>query len=895
MEKIGVNNQTTVGRLTYCWPSRTALLFVLFSVLTQAQIPDVPVRSVPDPGVITTGQTITPAGVPAIVKGKVYGVSFGKSSDELFVLSEGALYQLNWRQNQLSSLYKYKGRPGLQSLQYDADSGMALTAVAMPGARNQTPSVSLLVTDHGTLTPLLSGIGSYLGGALAIAPQPNQQGQRIAVLPLTYNDQLAVIDLNTRTLLAKIWAGTAPFGAAINRSGTTVYVSNWGGRVPKPGDRTATTGLVIIPENLSDRSRAMAGEPAKNVGLPVTPGPHDDVVIDRHGVAANGAITRIDLQNGRATAQIEVGLQPTAIVLDDAHQRLYVANSNDDSVSVIDTKRDRAIRKFRIQPFVQSISGVAPTALALSPDEKTLFVACGGINAVAVLQTATGQIDGLIPSAWYPASLALSPDGKYLAIGALLGIGPGARERISERSIFANRGSVHIVYVPDSAQLASYTTAVAENNHLAVGSHRSTISKPSTRALPIPTRAGDPSPTTHVVLIVKENRTYDQVLGDMEKGNGDPSLVMFGGDVTPNQHRLSSQFVLLDNFYATGGVSADGHQWLTQANETAYVMWPGYLGRSYPFDGTDPIAYSKSGFLWDLALARNKTVRVYGEFTPATRIPLYKRKQYLTRWEQGADFSSEFYNDSPIPALKRIMAHQYPGFTNSVPDVVRAQIFLKDLNTWQREGNMPDLILLQLNCDHTVGALPGLSTPKAMVADNDLALGNIVEALSNSRFWPKLAIFVVEDDAQDGLDHVDGHRTVALAISPYIRRGAIDSTFYSHQSILKSIELILGLPTMSLFDLIADDMRNAFQDSPDLRPYEAVTPKQSLDELNPPLTSLSGKERKGALASLHMNFADPDAALPATLNRIIWHSVRGWKTPYPDGKHRSLPRGGVDR
>jgi hypothetical protein len=240
------------------------------------------------------------------------------------------------------------------------------------------------------------------------------------------------------------------------------------------------------------------------------------------------------------------------------------------------------------------------------------------------------------------------------------------------------------------------------------------------------------------------------------------------------------------------------------------------------------------------------------------------------------------------------MAHQYPGYTNAVPDVVRAQIFLKDLEGWERQGKMANLTLLQLNCDHTVGTRPGISTPKAMVADNDLALGQIIEGLSKSRFWPKMAIFVVEDDAQDGVDHVDGHRTVALAISPYTRRGSIDSTFYSHQSILKSIELILGLPALSLFDLIATDMRNAFHSTPDNTPYSSTQPKQSLFEQNPLASALHGAERKAAIASNRMIFNVPDAAPAAELNRILWHNVRGWKTPYPRTSSSVLFPGELD-
>jgi hypothetical protein len=478
--------------------------------------------------------------------------------------------------------------------------------------------------------------------------------------------------------------------------------------------------------------------------------------------------------------------------------------------------------------------------------------------------------------------LAVSSDGKYLAVSTLFGIGSGWRGEPHRRHVHARRGSVSVIAVPDDAQLASYTTAVAENNHLAIGPSASRERRSAkARPVAIPTRAGEPSLIEHVVYIIKENRTYDQVFGDIPRGNGDPSLVMFGEDVTPNHHRLADQFVLLDNFYATGGNSGDGHQWVTQANETAYCLWPGYRGRSYPFDGTDPIAYSHSGFIWDAALSMKKTVRVYGEFAGRLREPIKRRMQLFESWKNGEDLTREWNIEAPLKPLNKILAPNYPPYSQGIPDVVRAQIFLADLKKWQQQGAMPNLVILQLPCDHTWGTTAGANTPRAFVADNDLALGQIVEALSKSRFWKKMAILVVEDDAQAGVDHVDGHRTVALAISPYIRRGHIDSTFYSQPSMLKTIELILGLPTLSLFDLIANDMRASFRNDPNFTAYEAVQPKQDLFEMNPPVQALSGPARQAALDSAQMRFDVPDAAPTERLNRILWHTIRGWETPYP--------------
>jgi hypothetical protein len=311
-------------------------------------------------------------------------------------------------------------------------------------------------------------------------------------------------------------------------------------------------------------------------------------------------------------------------------------------------------------------------------------------------------------------------------------------------------------------------------------------------------------------------------------------------------------------------------------------MWPGWAGRSYPFDGTDPIAYSSRGFLWDYALRAKKTVRVYGEFAPRTQAPRgTSRADLFERWKKGEDFSNLWHTTSPIPPLDALLARNFPGYSTAIPDVVRARLFLADVKKWEAAGRMPNLVLLQLPSNHTHGAAPGSHSAKAMVADNDLALGQVVEGLTHTAFWKKMAIFVVEDDAQNGVDHVDGHRTVALAISPYTRRGSVDSTFYAHTSMVKTIELILGLPTMSIFDLIANDMRASFHNTPDYAPYTAVEPRQSLYELNPQLNALSGPARRAALDSMKMRFDVPDAAPTEKLNRILWHTARGWATPYP--------------
>lgn len=815
-----------------------------------AQAVDRPERAVSDPGVITTRQAITPAGVQTVFEGRVNGAAFGKKG-ELWTLTRTHLYQLDWIENRVISKQPVDGIAGIRGLTVDADGGVPVVSYVtaktpMPGTPGKTiPGKVRLMRPSGA-APVQIGtdLGSNAAGGPALI------GGSILV-PLMFDNALAIVDRTTgRT--RNVPVGVAP--VAVAGGSGLAYVANWGGQKAVAGEASAPTGIEADA---------------------------DLVRIDARGVAQAGTVSVVDIKRGTVIATIPVGRHPTALAFDGAQRRLYVANTNDNTVSVIDTATNRVIETIMLQPFAQKVDGVAPTALAIDRARNRLYIACGGINAVAVYDLGAKRLAGLIPTGWYPISLSLDATGKQIAVGTLLGVGSGQKEGANKRFVHANRGTVHVIPLPDEAQLASYTAAVGENNRLPFAEATPPRIDRNAAAKAIPLRAGEPSLIEHVVFIVKENRTYDQVFGSLGRGNGDPSLTMFGEDVTPNQHKLAREYVTLDNFYATGGNSANGHQWVTQANESSYTLWPGYEGRSYPFDGSDPLAYSARGFIWDAALSQNKTVAVFGEYAPRLGWDQAGRVDLLRRWKAGERFKGLWNTRSPIPPLDGVLVREFPAYTMAVPDVIRANIFIDTLKGYAAAGKMPNLTLLQLPSNHTSGTTPGMTTPKAMVADNDLALGMVVEALSNSPFWPKMAIFVVEDDAQNGVDHVDGHRTVALAISPYTRRGSVDSTVYAHQSILKTIELMLGLPTLSLFDLIATDMRASFQDTPDLTRFRSVVPKQDLSELNPPASALKGERLKGALASAAMRWDVPDAVPSEVLNRITWHEIKGWDTPYP--------------
>ncbi len=527
--------------------------------------------------------------------------------------------------------------------------------------------------------------------------------------------------------------------------------------------------------------------------------------------------------------------------------------------------------------YPQSPPGSTPNSLALSPDERTLFVANADNNLVAVFDVSTpgkSRSLGFIPVGWYPTSVRVTPDGKHLLVANGKGIVPRANPLGPQPGVnnptnptvqlIARlfRGTLSIIDLPARAQferrLKVYTAQAyrccpltADGGVLAPRSERS----------PVPIRPGDASPINYCIYIIKENRTYDQVLGDLARGNGDAKLCLFPERVSPNHHQLARDFVLLDNFYVDAEVSADGHEWSMGAYATDFVekMWPFNYGHNrskkfpYPAEGYFPVGSPAEGYIWDRAREAGVSFRSYGEFVDI--------------------FPSPDKPTTPhVPALRGHIDEWYRGFDLRYSDLKRSARFIAELKRFEAEGDMPRLQIVRLPNDHTHGATPGWRTPTAYMAENDLALGQIVEAISRSKFWPQTAIFVLEDDAQNGPDHVDAHRSIAFVISPYTKRGAVDSTMYSTSSLLRTMELILGLKPMSQFDAAATPMFNSFQAQPDLRPYQALPANVDLESKNP-ATAWGG--------NIRMNFAREDAADDLILNEVIWRSVRGPDSPMP--------------
>jgi YVTN family beta-propeller protein len=698
--------------------------------------------------------------------------------------------------------------------------------------------------------------GSYAAdGTLPIAGAApsgltlNADGTRLYVA-LNMTNQLAVIDTATRAIVTRVGVGTYPYTAVMSINGSKVYVSNWGGRIPRPND--TTDGM-----------------------FPVAVDP-------RTGIPISGTISVVDTASNTLLRSIDVGLHPTGMALSPSGDRLYVTNGNSDTVSVIDTATDsvgKTIHVGQIGPGHTPILGSSPNAVIVSHDGNTLYVANAAENAVAVVDAAGDSEDsvrGLIPTGWYPTAVALDARGEQLFIASGYGFGSIAPVPAGQGRSYEDRvGVVSILDVPGRGELNRFTQQVRKNNRsLPVeGAEHGTGNNP------IPMHIGKGSPIKHVFYIIKENRTYDQVFGDLGQGNGDPSLVQFGRAVTPNHHALAEQFVLLDNYYGPGDQSALGHRWVLQAYPSTWVHKYGN-GRN----NQSPMLLGPTDAIYDNAKANGLTVRAFGERGANTITPSNATwSQIYDDWKNGTH-NVNIDARAIIVGLRDVYHPKYPAAESRVPDQYRADIFLKEFAEYEKNGNLPNLNLLLLYDDHTEGTSPGFPTPEAAVADNDLALGRIVEAISKSKYWKESAIFVTEDDSQDGLDHVDGHRTVGLVISPYTKHGHVDSTFYTIINMYRTIEQILGLSPMNQFDLSAEPMFSLFDKKPNFAAYSALPNQIPLDRMNPSLAGLTGLQRQLAEFSLTIDSSEPDSSDADTLNRAIWHSVKGFDTPYNYGR-----------
>jgi YVTN family beta-propeller protein len=695
----------------------------------------------------------------------------------------------------------------------------------------------------------------------------SRDGKRLYVAG-NLSNRLLEVDVNSGSVLRTFEVGFAPYDEVL--AGHKLYVANWGGRRPEAGSLTGPAG----------QGTRVRVDPVRFI-------------------ASEGAVSVIDLDKGEVTKEIVVGLHSSAMVLTPNGRYLCVANSSSDSISVIDTRKDEIVETIPMRWAPGDLFGACPDALAMDREGRTLYVCNAGQNAVAVVAFRPGKskLEGLIPSGWFPGAIVFDSVRQQLDIANIKGIIPGKHYGPGEKVKYNSRqhlGTLSLVALPGKEQLQRDTLVVMRNYRHAVAEEVFQPARPEALPQPVPERIGEPSVFKHVVYLVKENRTYDQILGDIKQGNGDPSLCVFGERITPNQHKMVTDFTLLDNIYCSGILSADGHQWATTGFATDY-MEKSFAGfpRSYPDmqeeNDLDALAYAPSGFIWDDALAHGRTVRDYGECSvavtswkdPSNKKPL-KFQDYYRDFVNHTGFIT--YSNYPgVESLRDHMMFDTVGWIMDVPDVFRAAQFISELKEFEARGELPNLIIICLPNDHTSGTDPGAPTPAAQVADNDLAFGRILEALSHSKFWKETCVFAIEDDPQSGWDHVSGYRTTGYVVSPYTKRHAVVSVNYTQVSILRTMELILGLPPMNQIDASATPMRECFTSTPNFTPFDAVPNKVPLDQMNPEVREIKeARQRRDAVVSTRLPLSKPDQCPESVLNHILWHAQMGFDTPYPD-------------
>ena len=657
---------------------------------------------------------------------------------------------------------------------------------------------------------------------------------------------------------------------------------------------TPDGGHLVVADSEADAVTVVDTAGGTPVTVPVGHKPYG-VTLSRDGRSAyvtnQGAktVSIVDLTTATPVVRgtIPVGTHPNKAVLSRDGRTLYVANGDSDEVSVVDTASERATRTISLAPYRGAQVGSNPDSVALSPDGSRLYVANAGNNDVAVVDLRRGRVAGLIPTGWYPTTVVADGDRLFVTNAKGLGAGPNngpgqpnpesttptAPERYAG-SMMA--GTLSVLGAPDARTLARYTRQVNANNGFSAraGGDGSVV----------PRQVGERSPIRHVLYVVKENRTYDQVLGSLGRGNGDPSLNLFGDESATNQRALARRFVTLDNFYADAEISAQGWNWSVAANSNPYAeqTWAAnYSGRNHPYpseNGDPAIAPNRdpaNAYIWNRLARAGVSFRNYG---------FYVNPDASGR-EVGTDADLDANTD-----------HAFTGFDLTCPDSpgtfapLRAGCGLPRYAEWEREfrgyesaGTLPTVEFVRLPNDHTAGTKAGAPTPKAYVADNDWALGKLVDTVSHSRYWKDTAIFVTEDDAQNGPDHVDAHRTTSYVISPYSRHGRVDSTFYSTASMLRTMELIVGLRPMTQFDAFAAPMISSFGGRPDLRPYDAVKPSQPFDAVNTPRSPLAAR-------SARQDLAEEDQIDEQSFNTAIWKSVKGPNSRMPAPRH-AIPYG----
>ena len=662
----------------------------------------------------------------------------------------------------------------------------------------------------------------------------NRTHQAFAALAVA--NRVAAIDLDKGKVIATIPVGICPYAMVVSNDESTAFVSNFGGPVPRKGDRTE-----------------------KSAG--------SDVAVDRRSVALRGSVSVIDIRSRKVVTEIETRIHAESMVLSPDGKLLYVTDASGDGISVIDVSKRQVIYTIDTKPDPGLPYGSLTTSLAFSPDGKTLYAANAGNNSIAFINPKHPHERpyGFIPAGGFPGTICITNQNLFIG------------------NVVPLKGGLQKVQLPkNKAELDGYTREAVKGFHLIDLFRAQAAAQSGVEAKPVPAHVGEPSTIRHVVYVIKENKKFDQVLGDFGKGNCDPALVEFGKNITPNTHALASQYVLLDNYYCNGILSCDGHQWAVQGITTPYRE-KDFAGGHCAYDfGTDPLCYAGCGFIWDHLLRKGISFRNFGEFDLAEKVKGKTWTDFYNSWK-NKDNPATFRCNYSVETLRQYSDMRFPGWQMDITDQIRADAFLQALAEYEQQGNLPEFIIIYLPNDHTNGHSPEVPTPRAYVADNDLATGRIVEALSKSSFWKDMVVFINEDDPQTGTDHVDGHRSFCLLAGPYVRRNAVVSTFYNQSSVLHTICQIFGVQPMNQLVAMAPLMTECFQDIPDYQTYTHFIPEVAINEMNPMKKDIKSKaEARLAPKTEKIDFSLPDRIDKDALlfSKYVWATIHGDK-PFP--------------
>ncbi|MDR0792560.1 MAG: beta-propeller fold lactonase family protein [Chitinophagaceae bacterium] len=746
-----------------------------------------------------------------------------KSNKGLAVVNANAfklVNQFNFDKDEAGSMYGLTVDSNDSTVYFtEAKKNLYIGNIGKSGKFTLTKKIDLSV-DNKTTTPL--GIGLC---------------NNIALVALAIPNEVAVVDIAAGNVLGKIPVGVCPYAVIISKDKKYAFVSNFGGPHPKQGDRTEIS----------------AGT---------------EVAVDDRSVALRGTVTVIDIASRKVISEIITRIHPEAMTLSPAGNLLYVSDESGDGISVINTKTFKVIQTINTKPDASLPYGSLTTALAFGADGNVLYAANAGNNSIALIDPKHPEKVpyGFIAAGGFPGAVCIAAHDLFIG-----NVTPLKQTSLQKVSLPTNQ-----------TELDAYSTLAKKGFHFIEMLRAQAEADSKAKTTPVPANVGEPSSIKHVVYIIRENKKFDQELGDIGKGNCDSTLVEYPNAVTPNAHSLANQFVLLDNYYCNGINSSDGHQWATQGITTPYHEKDFSNGHcAYDF-GTDPLCYAGCGFIWDHLLRKGISFRNFGEldFPEVTNDKTWT--DLYTGWKNKTD-SIWYKCEYQIKSLEKYSDLRFPGWNLTIPEEIRTDAFLKALREYEAKNSFPEFTIIYLPNDHTSGYNEKMPTPRAYVADNDLATGQIIEALSKSPFWNDMAIFVNEDDPQSGTDHVDGHRSVCYLAGPYIKRNTVISKFYNQASVLHTICQIFGVQPMNQLVAMAPLMTDCFTKTPDYTTYTSLTPTIAVNEMNPPRKKIIGKTT-ARLAPLteKMDFSKPDLIDKDALlfSKYVWSTIYGDK-PFP--------------